>query len=70
MTKRSIIVILGCVYMVLILSGCIGLGIMAICDGNIICGIFTILCSLIPELAMLFVMVLNLVTIEEEMEEE
>lgn len=70
MRKRDIIVISGCAYMVLILSGCIGLGIAAICYGDIICGIFTVLCSLIPELAMLFVIVLNLATIGEEMEEE
>lgn len=69
MTKRDIIVVLGCAYMVLILSGHIGSGIMAIYYGDIICGIFTVLCSLIPWLAMLFVMAVKLEAFGEEIEE-
>ena len=48
MTKRDIIVVLGCAYMALILSGHIGSGIMAIYYGDVIYGIFAVLCSLIP----------------------
>ena len=69
MTKRDIIIVLVCAYMVLILSGYIGSGIMAIYYGDAICGIFTVLCSLIPWLAMLFVIILKLEVFEEEIEE-
>lgn len=69
MIKRDIIVVLGCAYMALILSGHIGSGIMAIYYVDVIYGIFAVLCSLIPWLAMLFVIALKLEAFGEEIEE-
>lgn len=69
MIKRDIIIVLVCAYMVLILSGYIGSGIMAIYYGDVIRGIFTVLCSLIPWLTMLFVIALKLEAFGEEIEE-